>query len=91
MKGEIMKTMTIEIDLKLKTYDGQEITQNAGATIHTDDPFYSILLDYYKECLEDITTALALISSDPDNVAKLFEFAMDKIECTTCNHKTVAE
>jgi len=53
-----LKTITIEVDLRIKTEEGEIITKNAGSCIFTEDPFYTIALDYYKETLEDLATVL---------------------------------
>lgn len=86
-----MKTITIEIDLKIKNHDGIETSKSTGAVIHTDDPLYSLLLDYYKDIHEDLATALVVTSSDMDKVVKLFDIAMEGIHCTCPGNKMVAE
>lgn len=85
-----MKTITIEVDLRIKTEEGEIITKNAGSCIFTEDPFYTIALDYYKETLEDLATVLAVVSSNIECHHKLFEIVIDDIECT-CPLKKKAE
>lgn len=85
-----MKTITIEVDLRIKTEEGEIITKNAGSCIFTEDPFYTIALDYYKETLEDLATVLALVSSNIECHTKLCEIAVDDMECT-CPLKKKAE
>lgn len=85
-----MKTITIEVDLRIKTEEGEIITKNAGSCIFTEDPFYTIALDYYKETLEDLATFLAVVSSNLECHPKLFEIVVDDIECT-CTLKKKAE
>lgn len=85
-----MKTITIEVDLRIKTEEGEIITKNAGSCIFTEDPFYTIALDYYKETLEDLATVLAVVSSNIECHHKLFEIVIDDIEFT-CPLKKKAE
>jgi len=85
-----LKTITIEVDLRIKTEEGEIITKNAGSCIFTEDPFYTIAQDYYKETLEDLATVLAVVSSNLECHQKLFEIAIDDIECT-CPLKKKAE
>lgn len=85
-----MKTITIEVDLRIKTEEGEIITKNVGSCIFTEDPFYTIALDYYKETLEDLATVLAVFSSNFECHPKLFEIAVDYVECT-CPLKKKAE
>lgn len=85
-----MKTITIEVDLRIKTEEGEIITKKAGSCIFTEDPFYTIALDYYKEMLEDLAAVLALVSSNLECHTKLCEIAVDDMECT-CPLKKKAE